>query len=70
MHFYNVLPIMIVFLLRTTIVSSYTINLNDNSYTSLKKVYYRNSKNPYGSKYYEDLINRKTTSNMNKLTKK
>ena len=58
---------MIVFLLRTSIVSSYTINLNDNSYTSLKKVYYRNSKNPYGSKYYEDLINRKTTSNMNKL---
>jgi cell division protease FtsH len=67
MHFYNVLPTMIVFLLRTTIASSYTINLNDNSYSSLKKVYYRNSRNPYGSKYYEDLINRKTTSNMNKL---
>ena len=58
---------MIVFLVRTISISSYTINLNDNSYTSLKKVYYRNSKNPYGSKYYEDLINRKTTSNMNKL---
>ena len=60
---------MIVFLVRTTSISSYTINLNENSYTSLKKVYYRNSKNPYGSKYYEDLINRKTRSytNMNKL---
>ena len=58
---------MIVFLVRTISISSYTINLNENSYTSLKKVYYRNSKNPYGSKYYEDLINRKTTSNMNKL---
>ena len=58
---------MIVFLVRSTTISSYTINLNDNSYSSLKKVYYRNSKNPYGSKYYEDLINRKTTSNMNKL---
>lgn len=67
MHFYSVIPIMIVFLVRTISISSYTINLNDNSYTSLKKVYYRNSKNPYGSKYYEDLINRKTTSNMNKL---
>lgn len=58
---------MILFLVRSTTISSYTINLNDNSYGSLKKVYYRNSKNPYGSKYYEDLINRKTTSNMNKL---
>jgi len=67
MHFYSVIPVMIVFLVRTISISSYTINLNDNSYTSLKKVYYRNSKNPYGSKYYEDLINRKTTSNMNKL---
>ena len=67
MHFYSVIPVMIVFLVRTISISSYTINLNENSYTSLKKVYYRNSKNPYGSKYYEDLINRKTTSNMNKL---